>query len=136
MPVARSRRSAIKDAIVSALLHADRPLIPIRLRREIESKARLGKRTADSTWCEALQRLASEGLILDPSLAATPATNQSLIDELANDELTAGQYSEITLTNLGRLYAVILRIESYAIPKHATEAKAAVEQFLAMLVIK
>jgi len=136
MPVARSRRSATKDAIVSVLLAANRPLLPIRLRTEIEAKARLNKRTADSTWCEALQRLATEGLIHDPSTSATPASNQALIAELANDELSAGPDAVISLTSNGVIYALALRIESCAKPERAADARAAVEKLLAFVVAR
>lgn len=133
MHVSRNRRTAIKDAIVSALLAAGHPLLAIRLRTNVE--AQLSTRTFDSTWCEALQRLTTEGLIVNPSSSATSATNQSLIAELTSDELTTGP-GEISLTNRGRLYALALLIESYAMPERAADAKAAVEMLLFDLVTR
>ena len=131
MLVARSRRSSLKDAVVSALLADNRPLFAIRLRNHVE--ARIGKRTADSTWCEALQRLTTEGLIVDPSTTVTSSTNQCLIEELTAEELTAGP-GEISLTNLGRVYALALLIESHVMPERAADAKVAVEDLLLALV--
>ena len=111
----RHRRSAIKDAAIRALHAAKGELGSVRLRMTVEQAS---KRIADATWYGALNRLADEGLINDPSRGATAGQVQAELDGLLDLDrpIPASGRGLITLTRAGQLYALVLDIASCAKP--------------------
>ncbi len=111
----RHRRSAVKDATIRALYAAKGELGSVRLRMSVQGA---GKPIPDATWYAALNRLADEGLVNDPSRGATAADVQTELDHLMDlgRPIAATERGLITLTRAGHLYALALDIASCTKP--------------------
>lgn len=127
----RHRRSAIKDAAIRALYAARGELGSVRLRMTVENAR---KPIADATWYGAMNRLADEGLIKDPSRGATAEQVQAELDSLLDLDrpIPASERGLITLTKAGYLYALALDIASFAKPAAKERVNRDLDLVLAM----